>query len=284
MYWFTVSVSPMMHLNGSCDKVLSIAFSQTRINVLCDNPQRIFIYDDKSPFNLETSLSLDWMFVPENMVASPSSDHLYVCDSGNACIYMIYREGGSYLNSKWLCDNDVRIRSLSGDGSTILATNMYLYKLMLYNTEYASLFHSFNLPVNTYLELCHIVKIAVKTSTGDFIVSCGSHLDSTGDICKFNKAESMVRCYTPRITSEELTHPIHMSLTSDDQVIVADTWNNRILLLNSDLTWNRVLVTGNNDSGVIKPVLLSYKTDLKLLAVVNFEGNVTVYNSHATGL
>src|SRR6218665_667963 len=285
MYWFTVSVSLVTRLNASCNNVLSIAFSQTRINVLCGDPRRIFVYEDRAPFTWEGSLFLDWMIEPETMVASPSSDHLYVSDSGNDCIYMISREEGSYVKSKWMCDDDLMIQSLSGDGSTILATNKYLYKVKLYSTEYASLLHSFELPIDTYsLEWCHRAQSVVKTSTGDFIVSCGLRKDYTKFICKFRKAGSLVECYTMRGASEELTHPIHTSLTSDDRVIVADTWNNRILLLNSDLTGYRVLLTGNCDGGVLKPVFLSYKTELKLLVVVNFEGNITLYNSHAFGL
>lgn len=275
---YNFTVSPVTRLNASCDNVLSVAFSQTAINILCGNPQRILIYEDQSPFRLRKSLLLDWMTEPETMVASPSSDYLYVADSGNDCIWIIFRKGTAYLKTKWMCGDDLRIQSLSGDGSTILATNEYFWRLKLYNTEYAHLLLSFELPIDTYSQS------ALRTSTGDFVVSCASRRGYTKFICKFNKTGGMVQCYTLTNTSEELNHSIHLSLTSDDQVIVADTWNNRILLLNSDLGWNRVLLTGDDDGGIIKPTLLSYKNERKLLVVVNFKGGINVYNSYATGL
>lgn len=269
----------MTRLETSCAHVMSAAFSKSAINILCSDPKRVLIYEDQSPFKLQKLILLHWVIEPMGMVASPASDYLYVADSGNDCIWMILRNGTSFYKTKWISDIDVKLQSLSKDGSKILATDKNFLEFKLYSTELGIMSYSFELPENIYP-----TQHAVETSMGDFVFGYGWRKSDSKGICRVGRDGYILQCYKPKNESQELNYPIHLSLTSDDQVIVADTLNDRILLLNSDLSWNRVVLTGDDDNGLIKPKILSYENEKKLLLVANFEGNVHLYNSNITYL
>jgi len=63
---------------------------------------------------------------------------------------------------------------------------------------------------------------------------------------------TILRSYT------DVRWPRHLSLDSEGHVLVADCWNHRILLLNSQLQLQRVLVDTNSQVKLWKPTRLCY--------------------------
>ena len=56
----------------------------------------------------------------------------------------------------------------------------------------------------------------------------------------------------------DVNWPRHLSLDSEGHVLVADWWNDRILLLNSQLQLQRVLVDTNSQVNLREPTGLCY--------------------------
>ena len=53
--------------------------------------------------------------------------------------------------------------------------------------------------------------------------------------------QMVIRRFIPSNETQKLNDPRYLSLDSDDRVFVADTGNDRVILLDSDLKWNRIL-------------------------------------------
>lgn len=69
---------------------------------------------------------------------------------------------------------------------------------------------------------------------------------------------------------------MYFVLNSDDRVLVADTENNRVILLDSDLKWTRSICPTNEEkeTRIKLPCRLCYDEDMKQLITGGF------YNNH----
>ena len=50
-----------------------------------------------------------------------------------------------------------------------------------------------------------------------------------------------IRRFVPEGSYQQLTRPTYLALDSDDQVFIADTSAEQVVLLDSDLIWKRIL-------------------------------------------
>jgi len=64
--------------------------------------------------------------------------------------------------------------------------------------------------------------------------------------------------------------PWHLSLDSEGHLLVADYRNDRILLLNSQLELQRVLIDNNSQVELRYPTLLCYSETLKTLYIAHY--------------
>lgn len=117
---------------------------------------------------------------------------------------------------------------------------------------------------------------AVVTSTGNFIVIYGWWNSKRWGICKLNSEGQTVRQFRATDDSQQLSCPWHLAINEDDRVFVADYENNRVILLDSDLCWVKILLRQDND-GLTEPWrLLLCSNNRKLLVVAHFH-KVDVY-------
>ena len=89
---------------------------------------------------------------------------------------------------------------------------------------------------------------AVQLSTGDYVVSeCRSK--SPGAVSVVGIDGRVVRRYCPSPSSDigEMNTPTGLAVTKNDDILVADAWNNRILLVNSSLRSARELALPVDD-------------------------------------
>jgi len=64
--------------------------------------------------------------------------------------------------------------------------------------------------------------------------------------------------------------PLHLSVADDDNVLVADCYNHRVLLLDTQLQLQRVLIDKNNPQLKLwSPARLCYSPDTSLLHVLH---------------
>jgi len=81
---------------------------------------------------------------------------------------------------------------------------------------------------------------AVQLSTGDYVVS---EWTSPGAVSVVGVDGQLVRRYRPSETSDvgQMSYPTSLAVTKNDDILVADRYNNRILLINRSLSSAREL-------------------------------------------
>jgi len=75
----------------------------------------------------------------------------------------------------------------------------------------------------------------------------------------------------------DVSWPWYLSLDSEGHVLVADCWNDRILLLNSQLQLQRVLVDTNSQVKLWLPKRLCYN-ELTSQLYVAHRGSISLFN------
>ena len=75
---------------------------------------------------------------------------------------------------------------------------------------------------------------ANQMSTGDYVVS---QYMSPGVVNVVGVDGQVIRSYKPSQTSDvgQMKYPTSLAVTKNDDILVADMWNNRILFINSSL-------------------------------------------------
>ena len=133
---------------------------------------------------------------------------------------------------------------------------------------------------------------AVETSSGHFLVlhSLEKDADETTKL-KVNKKELLfavskvtrdvrlvVRRFVSQNKTQELNDPNYLALDSGDRVFVADKGSHRVILLDSDLNWSRILSpTECEDEGTRMPHRLRYdKVERQLIVAGCFRHKVNV--------
>jgi len=86
----------------------------------------------------------------------------------------------------------------------------------------------------------HVVMTTRKT----FIVSYGFRWHEMNRVCEVDMTGRMLKAFgsSPGEGVGQLNGPMHVSLDDEERIIVADCFNNRVLLLNRELMLQRVLV------------------------------------------
>src|SRR6218665_1752538 len=93
--------------------------------------------------------------------------------------------------------------------------------------------------------------------------------------------QTAIRRFVPSNEKQQLNDPYFLSIDSDDQVFVADTGNDRVILLDSDLKWKCILCpTKDEEERKIRfPCCLCYDEEKKQLIVGCIgDAGINVYN------
>jgi len=110
----------------------------------------------------------------------------------------------------------------------------------------------------------------------------GEHWEWLNVISEISRdGQMVVRRYIPSNEAQKLNDPEYVLLDTDDQVFVADTGNNRVILLDSDLRWNRIICPTNeeNNSIILSPDRMFYDEEMKQLIISGYSVNgANVYN------
>jgi len=238
---------------GKDEVVRGVTKLQSEIYVLCISLSThvIRVFEDRKPFRLKRIIEIKEIKYPRDIGSSENENCLYVCDQREQCIWKITRERDDQHNIfKWLVIYfQPMALSVSNDGHLCLINASILW---IYGSE-AELLRSIQLPRDVK-NPTH----AVETSTGNFIIihewkkgkehstSSGRESEKKWVVSEVSKDGGMViRRFIPSNEIQKLNDPQYLSLDSDDRVFVADYWNERVILLDSDLKWNRIICPTN---------------------------------------
>jgi len=128
-------------------------------------------------------------------------------------------------------------------------------------------------------------RCVVMTTRKTFIVSYGREWHEMNRVCEVDMTGRVVKAFgsTPGDGVGQLNQPSSVSLDDDERIIVADSVNHRVLLLNKQLMLQRVLVTWHPQSlsDVGAPCRLHYDSHSGRLLVGLWNGHVDIYQLRA---
>ena len=268
------------------ENVRGVIKLRNEIYIICRS-KVIRVYEDRIPFRFQKEIEVQESSYLIDIVSSEKEMCLYISDSWGKCVWKIAREfDGQHKVINWMTtEYEPWTLSVSSDGQ-LLVVSASSSLLMIYGSD-AALCRSIQLPTDIR-DPFH----AVETSIGSFIILhqwvekeedtettlCGRTIWVVSELCR--DGQTVTRRFIPRDGTQQLNDPKYLSLDSDDQVFVADQRNSRVILLDSDLTWNQIICPTKEEQETIigRPYRLCYDKEKKQLLVGGYLGKgINVY-------
>jgi len=224
----------------SRDGVFAVTSLGNEVFVLRMDSQQVVVYDANT-FTLQRYIAVPGL---GEMIALAACAHykcLYVARSQHKSIYRAELSGSSAVK-KWSVASSPGGLSVNKKHNVVVAC--WAARKIREYTTHGALVREVSL---AGVDPWH----AVQLSTGDYVVS---EWKSPGVVSVVGIDGRVVRRYCPSASSDigEMNTPTGLAVTKNDDILVADAWNNRILLVNSELRSARELALPVDD-GIKEP-------------------------------
>jgi len=212
------------------DSVSAVTSLGNEVFVLRQNSQQVEVYD-ASTFTLQRNITVPGL--------GRWSRGLAACDYEHDSIHRAELSGSNAVK-KWSVGSGQRGLSVNKEHNVVVACRR-ADKIQEYTT-YGALVREISLQQAGVKRPWH----AVQLSTGDYVVS---DWDSPGVVSVVGIDGRVVHRYCPSWSSDlgKMNHPSGLALTKNDDILVADACNSRILLVNSSLSSARKLALPVDD-------------------------------------
>jgi len=244
----------------------------------------IVVYMSQQPYTRLPNISINGLKNPFDIAAGSSC--LYLSDPGSAAIWRVKAAGskvdqwlsGVYALSVSVTSEEKLVLLVGGDkqGSVEERNLTWYVEIQIYSRGAVK---------ETVIKLSRDITCpfcVVMTTRKTFIVSYGVEWHEMNRVCEVDMTGRMLKAFgsAPGEDVGQLNGPCHVSLDDEERVIVADSLNNRVLLLNKQLMLQRVLVTwhprpGSHDAGY--PARLHYDSHSGRLLVGLDKGHLDIY-------
>ena len=96
---------------------------------------------------------------------------------------------------------------------------------------------------------------AIKLNNGYFVVSHGSNADDDHRVCMVDSDGRIRKSFGGKCgsTNDQMNRPVYLSVDGNGFVMVADQLNGRVLLLDSNLDYKRILLSKDKKHGLHDP-------------------------------
>jgi len=188
---------------------------------------RDYVTRDAVTLTLQRRLTVPRLGIwPSGLAACPNNNCLCASDWDNDCVRTIELSGSNAVK-KWRVASHPVGLSVNGEHNLIVACRD-AHKLQEYTTH-GSLVREICLQADPY----H----AIQPSTGDYVFS---QYKSPGVVSVVGVDGQVVRSYGQSQTSDvgQMKFPSSLAVTKNDDILVADQGNNRILSINSSLEYS----------------------------------------------
>ena len=256
------------------EEVFGVAYLNEKIYAVCEWSPIIRVYDAKAPYLRQPNIEVEDLQRPRDIAACDKTKRLFVTDFINDCVWevdvSVIHVGEKVKSANKLIEG-VSLESLSLSADRLLLTPYEGNELMLYTVEGIHI-TSLKLPVNI------TPRHAVETPTGNFILShFGVGANRSDGVIEIDKNGNEVAAYDDKgVTGAlQLDWPHHVSVDKEGRIFVADHNNKRVLLLNSKLQLERVLMNADCDT-LGEPRRLTFVEEMGLLLICEWE-QVRVY-------
>jgi len=216
-----------------------------------------------------TDINLKDLRDPGDIAACERTSQLYVADSWK-CVWRVSSDGADI--QRWLTKSpsDTIIPwTLSVTSSRLLVTSRSGRQLRQFDTAGGDELRRVDLP--DYMDPHH----AVESPTATFIVG---HSNTPMNQYRYQVSEVSTEGQVLRqFSSSSLSWPLHIAVDRQENILVADSVNGRILLLDAQLALRRVIIDARQLNGR-RPCCLCYTDQSGQLLVGLIEDRVAVFD------
>jgi hypothetical protein len=262
-----------LHCN---EDVNGMAEFNNKLYVVCVKSSTVQVFNSSPPFSRHTDIEVRGLNDPRDIVVCSETSQLYIADYEQCAIWRVnllsYKQDDQLISTQW------KPRSLSTKSRRLLITPCNGDVLFIYGDDGVLLKHS-QLP--HYMVATH----AVETTHNTYIVSHRSRLGAGDTLLSEHESVSeidingrVVRIFNSQhndIGSIQFNQPQYLALAGKNHVIVADRFNERIVVLNEDLQLKRVLINSSHGQQPWR-LCLNQLTGLLFISFFN-SAEVTIY-------
>jgi len=199
------------------DSVSAVTSLGDYVFLVRHNSQQVEVYDAET-FTLHHQITIPGLGpYPRGLAACYVNNCIYASDWNNDSIHRVELSGSNEVK-KWSVADSPAGLSVNR-AHNLVVTCYWASKLHEYTTE-GSLVREIRLQAGVSLP-CH----AVQLSTGHYVVSQGM---SPGVVSVVGVEGQLVQSYGPS-NFGEMEYPSGLAVTRNDDILVADSYNNRVL-------------------------------------------------------
>ena len=257
-----------------------------RIYVVCHESDVIAVFTSQQPFIHLADIVVNGLKYPYDIAASVNVGCLYVPDPFSRAVWRVSVDNGAAV--EWLTglyslsvsvtseDKVVLLVVVDRQGSVAERNVTWLGEVHVYSRDAV---------IETVITLSPDIRCpqsVVMTTRKTFIVSYDMPCQPVSRVCEVDMTGRELKAFGgssgPGVG--QLDTPSCVSVDDEERIIVADSYNNRVLMLNKQLTSPHVLVAWHPQSQSDKadrPCTLHYDSHTCSLLVGLFSGHVDVY-------
>ena len=251
-----------------------------KIYIVCVGIRAAIVYEDKSPYTRLNNIELN-MEYPWDIAACKSHNRLYISDKTGHCLWMCaVKKTGDYEVRKW-------IQTETGQDNTISVTNEG--NVLMLNPTWLNVYNPKGSQINSIRLPREIQQPqhAVATLRGTYFVSHGIFPESQHRISEISPEGYVLRSFGDRNGNGkgQLDWPLYTVIDSEDRLFVSDFYNQRIILLDSQLRLRRVILT-REENKIASVLRISYDNqsgNLLLGTILSQDGGCHIFRIRNPG-
>jgi len=207
----------------------------------------IVVYMSQQSYTRLPNISIRGLKYPMNIAAGSSCS--YLTDVGSCTIWLV--KAADNKVDRWLRGVMAASVSVTSEEKLVLVVTVETKgsRAECNSTHYSEIhIYSRGAVKETVIKLSRNITTphcVFLTTRKTFIVSYGREWHKMNRVCEVDMTGRMLKAFgsTPGDGVGQLSGPRHASLDDEERIIVADSNNHRVLLLNEQLMLQRVLVT-----------------------------------------
>ena len=194
---------------------------------------------DSNTLHLTSRLPVDGLVYPKDLTSCSMFQCLYIADWDGEVMHRVELDGAT---TRWKVNGLPYGLSVTPDPDFHLLVTCYVARKLKEFTTNGTLVRQILLQDDLAHPL-HAIQF-----DGQFIVSHGLYFDFLNRVCVVNSTGHVTRCYGGQRGSAagQLSEPLHLAVDEEGNVLVADFYNDRVLLLSKTLDYVRELVSAQN--------------------------------------
>lgn len=203
--------------------------------VALENSSVLKVYDVINKFAFKRKVPVPDLVNPSDLACCHKTECVFISDSKleSKQKEIIRIESSLVVYKRWSTDDDFGNLSVSSESNVILCV-FYKNKLIEYTRdgEEKLIIH---LP-----DLVH-PHHAVKLANGQFVVSHGCNSDALHRVCTINKEGEIIKSFglEKGASFKQLNEPTYLIVDEEGFILIADSGNRRVLLLDYNLAVKR---------------------------------------------